>query len=338
METIPDISKPAPRKMSSPTMWCSEIAHENRNKMSLRLKVTNKCPWNCIFCHREGGWRIDDIVWSSPIKNALKTLKEKLGISEVHFTGGEPTSHRHLPELTAGIVSLGLKVKTTSNGQFGECKLLDLMNSGLSYYNFSVLSLDPEEFLKSQRTRDLSWAHRNIEHQEKIIKKAIALGASVKINTVLSSKADIKRAVEVYKFAKTNNVLIRFLNDLSGGHRSVDAIEEMAVRVLQARRSGRKAVSGSSSVTTYFKDGDGFEFGVKGIRAYKLSSLCMGCRLKCTEHFYGVRMEQKNGRFFIRLCLNRNDEKSLMPLERFLVSDQLREIKGLPRFDWRKAA
>lgn len=167
-------------------------------RVSVRLKVTEKCSWDCNFCHKEGGWGLEDILWNNSTRTDFETLKENLSITEVHFTGGEPTSHKQLPVLTSGLVSLGLKVKTTSNGQFSESKLADLMNSGLDCYNFSVLSLNPEEFVKSQRRKDLSWARRCIEHQKMIIKKAIELGAKVKINTVVSSRADIKRAVEVY--------------------------------------------------------------------------------------------------------------------------------------------
>jgi GTP 3',8-cyclase len=298
-----------------------------QEKISIRLKVTEKCPWDCIFCHQEGGWGIEDIQWSDSTRRQMALLKEMSGATEIHYTGGEPTSHKNLDALTAGLFSLGLTVKTTTNGQFSERKLVRLMNSGLRSFNFSVHALNPGKFVKSQRKKDLRWAMNCIEHQKRIIKKAMEFGAEVKINTVVSSRADINRALEVFHFAKTHGIMLRFLNDLGNGREAIETIEEMASERLGARYLREKIVTGSSSVTDYYRDREGFEFGVKGIRKFKLVSLCKGCRENCPEQFYGIRMEQKKGKFFIRLCLGRHDEKSVMPLEDFLVSEQLREIR-----------
>lgn len=60
-----------------------------------------------------------------------------------------------------------------------------------------------------------------------------------------------------------------------------------------------------------------------------MASLCKDCQEDCTEQFYGVRLEQREDGYYVRLCLERDDEKSVMPLEDFLESQQLEDINQL---------
>lgn len=78
----------------------SKILKEVKENRSIRLKITEKCPWDCIFCHEEGGWGIDDIRWDEAMKKNTGLLKDMLSIEEVHLTGGEPTANRYIEELT----------------------------------------------------------------------------------------------------------------------------------------------------------------------------------------------------------------------------------------------
>ena len=305
-----------------------KILIKEKNK-SIRLKVTDKCPWNCSFCHKEGGWGIDDIQWNCITESAFRSLKEKIGITEVHYTGGEPTANKHLESLSAGLVSMGLTVKTTSNGQFSEKRLKRLIESGLQSYNFSVISLDPEEFRRTQEKMSLQCAQSFIAKQREIILQAKEISACVKINTVISAEKDIPRALNVFKFAKENKIVIRFLNDLGKGNEAIKVIRKIVEETLKSHKVKEKITIGSSAKTSYYKDKDGFDFAIKEIRKNKLKSLCKDCRENCTEQFYGIRLEKKQGRFFVRLCIHRNDPKSYMPLGTFLASQQLREINTL---------
>ncbi len=250
-------------------------------------------------------------------------------ISEVHYTGGEPTSNRGLEDLTAGLRSLGLKVKTTSNAQLSRETLARLINSGLKSFNFSVLGLSPNDLLSFQRGKSWSWAEKSIKRQKEIIRAARELGGKVKINSVISSGKDIDRCLGIYDFAKTNNIPIRFLADLNNKDVSLDNILYIVKERIFAKKFKEKVTIGSSNKTSYYRDKDGFEFGVKEIRENKLKTLCADCKDKCLENFYGVRLERIKGAFFVRLCIDRKDGKSLLKLEDFLDSDYLKEIISL---------
>ena len=88
---------------------------------SIRLKVTDRCHWNCWWCHNEGtGARnpnlIGDILWDDSTRTAIEKIANFLNLTEVHLTGGEPTLHPQLTSLIKGIRALGLNVKATSIG------------------------------------------------------------------------------------------------------------------------------------------------------------------------------------------------------------------------------
>src|SRR5262245_33436954 len=108
---------------------------------NLRLKVTDRCPWNCWWCHNEGTGKRDphsigDIHWDEKTQMAIQAISEELDFTEIHLTGGEPTAHPGLPELISGLRHRGYSVKATSIG----CKLESLrriVQSGLQGMNFS---------------------------------------------------------------------------------------------------------------------------------------------------------------------------------------------------------
>ncbi|MBF0120745.1 MAG: radical SAM protein [Desulfobacterales bacterium] len=302
------------------------ITEENK---SIRLKVTPNCPWNCTFCHKEGGKNFDNIVWNNSIKDVLESMKERLCIKEIHYTGGEPTYNKHLSKLTNEMVKLGFNLKTTTNGQFSEKTLFDLINCGLKSFNFSFISMDPNIFLETQREKTLEWAKKTIEHQIKMILQAKKLGAEVKINTVVGKEEDFARVLQVYNFAKQNDIVIRFLNDLNLGESSVKSITKLVKEQLKAKKIQEKIIYGSSSKTSYYQDQSGFIFGIKEIRNNKLSSICNDCKEKCSEQFYGIRLESKDNKFFVRLCIKRSDNKSYMTLDNFFQSEQYKEIQKI---------
>ncbi len=121
---------------------------------SIRLRVTDVCPWRCSFCHSEGSRDTADLTWGPELAEVIRALRKALpNIQEIHFTGGEPTKNPELATIAAGLIALGLEVKTTTNGQFDESELRSLMNAGLRSFNFSVHTLQPERFREQQTGR-----------------------------------------------------------------------------------------------------------------------------------------------------------------------------------------
>lgn len=333
----------------------SELEESTLN--GLRLKVTDRCPWQCSFCHNEGGRFTADVTWGPKLENVILALMKALpGLNEVHLTGGEPTKNPALPTIVAGLVSLGLDIKMTTNGQFAKEDMDLLTESGLNSYNFSIHSLDPERFLKFQTGRGgewinrnmvsgnelpasnirqvkierLDWAKRQIDRQLEMILYAKEKGVNIKVNTVISDQEGIKNARDIFNWAREHEIPLRLLVDLGAAEKSTSAIREF-IETTGAEETLRKVTNGSSSCTTVYKTSDGYEFAFKQIRDIKLETMCQKCpRAKdgsCQEQFYGIRLQEgTDGKFYVLLCIQESNSETQMTVEDFINSPQLAEI------------
>lgn len=326
---------------------------------SLRIKVTERCPWQCAFCHNEGWYSATELQWGPKIEEIVQLLQRALpSIKEIHYTGGEPTKNPELAIITAGLSALGLEVKTTTNGQFSEDELRRLIESGIRSFNFSVHSLDPDKFLRFQLGRGVwwkgkqkeevlsestnkkynepvqnrEWAIEQISQQLTMIQKAKELGIDIKINTVISAEEDIDNAKEIFDWSKKHNIPLRLLNDLGNGLESINAIRSF-IDSTSAKEVLRKVEKGTSASSTIYRTDDDYEFAFKQIRDFKLESMCGNCprnaNKTCEEQFYGIRLQQeKDENFYVVLCIQENNEKTKMTVEDFLHSPQLKEIQS----------
>ena len=156
---------------------------------SLRLKITDRCPWNCWFCHNEGTGKRDpsrtkDIYWDSEFEQVLVELKSVLSLNEVHLTGGEPTTNPNIANLITGIKFHGLDVKATTIG-CSYSVLKPILDAGISGLNFSLHSIDSDELLKTQVDRKIEWMRKQLKQQMQAILIAKENSVKVKINTVI---------------------------------------------------------------------------------------------------------------------------------------------------------
>jgi len=83
----------------------------------LELHVTYTCPERCLFCseeHRMQAYRRFPVTWG----RVARVLREQAsrGVTNVHFTGGEPTIHKRFVQILALSKKLGMR---TSVGTIG---------------------------------------------------------------------------------------------------------------------------------------------------------------------------------------------------------------------------
>jgi cyclic pyranopterin phosphate synthase len=306
---------------------------------SIRLKVTDRCHWNCWWCHNEGtGPRnpsaVGDVYWDESTKSAIARIVTELELTEIHLTGGEPTAHPKLTTLVKGLRDIGMTVKATSIG-CEENKLHALADSGLQGINFSVHSVNSEMLYMTQKNRSPIWVKIQLERQLHAIQLAQSLGLEVKINTVLANTADILRVLGVLQWAKLSVIPFRVMNEFSSAAASYNAIHQFLDEI-DAIEIYTKRIAGSSSVATYYCLPDGYSFAFKKIgRQYLEKTMCSGCRIRaegnCGEKFYGIRLEKRKvdnlWRLFVRLRVHHTDQDTLLPIDDFLASRQLQEIK-----------
>lgn len=323
-----------------------------------RVKITNRCPFSCSFCHNEGtevpasasyrrSTMLDERIKSFPdiedlnpsgacsVQLLAGQLKD-LGITTVHLTGGEPTSASDLPVIVRTLTSNGLIVKLTSNGQLRDVRLLDdLKRAGLVGINFSILSLDPEELLKTQtypfatHERALEWAKIAIVRLRASIMHAQELGIEVKINAVVLGEYDYKRIDVIRQFAQENHITLNLLSSLEDKITTHQAALAYAAR--QHARFIRKKESINTSVGgDEFVLPDGTNLRVKYFRPCQPAVVCEGCehygKPSCAEQFYGLRVEMRGGKPYARLCIQRSTPRTLLPLDEFAECGELRSL------------
>lgn len=306
---------------------------------SIRIKVTDRCAWNCWWCHNEGTGKrnpniVGDIYWTAEFVEVLLKLKNFLGINEVHLTGGEPTLHPHLPHLISSISQLGFSVKATSIG-CSSIILQSLIESGLSGINFSFHATDDKLLHNTQIDRTYEWTSIQFKQQIESILLAQKLGANVKINTVMAQESDIPRVSLVLAWALEHNIPIRILPELSNIQQSLFAIMQLCDQ-LEAVEIDREYTLGSSNTKAVFKLPNHQTFELKFIRNLVLKTMCSHCSLRdnlCFEKFYGLRLEKQlvNGQWglFFRLCIHRTGVDTYFPVTTFFNSPQFVEIHKL---------
>lgn len=318
---------------------------------SIRIKVTNDCQWTCTFCHNEGTElpgssnrinrvsvfldprvrqlpAVEDIVVDNTPPDWIDPVK-KLGIDEVHLTGGEPTLHPYLPKLIKILTNEGMSVKMTTNGQASPNRMNEMVKAGLKGVIFSILSLDPVEFLKTQNPpvilglSPIKWAQRMIEKEMANILLVRDLGIDVKINTVVLGKDDYSRVDGIRKFATQHSISLVLLPSVGDQEISQDAVFEYANTHAQFLHLSEKTNSSNSSRQYYMTDDT--RLSAKYLRPYHPEIVCGSCeynsKATCMERFYGLRMEFRAGEPYIRLCVQQTNDQTVMPLRDFIKRD-----------------
>ncbi len=118
----------------------------------LRISVTKRCNFGCVYCHDEGlgpvappGAAHPDEITPDEVER-LVAIGREFGIRSVKFTGGEPLVRSDLEEILARTVRQVDDVSLTTNGSMLEARAESLRVAGLKRVNVSVDSLDPDEF------------------------------------------------------------------------------------------------------------------------------------------------------------------------------------------------
>lgn len=315
---------------------------ETRRFNELRLKITNKCPYNCYWCHNEGSGdresdEISDIKWSPELEDLINEIRESLNISEIHFTGGEPTTNPELPLLVKNIKRLGFQAKITTIGAHSD-RLISSIENGIDGINFSLYSLEPLLFHTSQKERTFAWAENQLRNQLATITNIAGLYQNTKINTVVCGIEDLDRVGSLLKWAQENKILVRLLPNLNNTNQSLIGIEAIC-KSLGATLIKVVTTEFSSDVTLHFRAQAGYLFHVKTIRNFNIAGMCSTCDLintpQCAESFYGLRLENRinsadypNG-FYIRLCLHRTNQKTYIPVKSIGESKALSDFTSL---------
>lgn len=130
----------------------------------IRLELTNKCNWNCAFCHNEGQAKHGQIVLPVSAIIRASEFAKWASIEGISLTGGEPLLHPNIfavPQLIKHIypaVSLGL----TTNGDLLNEEKEEFLIPYFDRIHFNLQSIVPEIH------REITLARSGIQRMEKI--------------------------------------------------------------------------------------------------------------------------------------------------------------------------
>jgi cyclic pyranopterin phosphate synthase len=128
-----------------------------RDVTDIRISVTKRCNFGCIYCHDEGlgpilkpGAGHPDEMTPNEIERMVRIARE-FDIRTVKYTGGEPLVRPDFEEIVARTVRHVSDVSVTTNGSLLAKRAEGLRNAGLKRVNVSVDSLDPRAFREIRR-------------------------------------------------------------------------------------------------------------------------------------------------------------------------------------------
>ncbi|NVN56468.1 GTP 3',8-cyclase MoaA [bacterium Scap17] len=179
----------------------------------VRLSVTDRCDFRCVYCMSEEMTFLprDEVLSLEEIALLARAFVE-LGVEKIRLTGGEPLVRRDIGKLVDEIGALeGLKdFSMTTNGAGLARHAAQLKAAGMSRLNISLDSLDPERFKALTRTGDLNKVIAGI-------RAAREEGFRIKLNAVVLKGRNDHEVVPLVEFARQEGLDISFIEEMPLG-------------------------------------------------------------------------------------------------------------------------
>ncbi|WP_328368862.1 GTP 3',8-cyclase MoaA [Micromonospora zamorensis] len=179
----------------------------------LRVSLTDKCNLRCTYCMPAEGlpWLAGpELLTDEEIVRLVRVAVERLGVTEVRFTGGEPLIRPGLVGIVTAVAALQPRprISLTTNG-IGLDRLAPALSAaGLDRVNVSLDTLDADRFTRLTRRPRLDAVLAGLAG-------AAAAGLSpVKINSVLMRGVNEDEAPTLLRFALDHDYQLRIIEQM----------------------------------------------------------------------------------------------------------------------------
>ena len=171
---------------------------------SLRISLTQRCNFNCFFCHMEGETNPQGDATAEEIE-AVAAVASKLGIRRFKLTGGEPLLRGDVVKVVSRIAPYADEVSMTTNGSLLAEKASDLRDAGLRRVNISLHSLRGAIFNRLTGCNSLPRVERGVE-------AAVESGLKpIKINMVVFKGLNVDEIPEMIEFSKEVGAVLQLI-------------------------------------------------------------------------------------------------------------------------------
>lgn len=174
----------------------------------LRLSITDRCNLRCVYCLPLSGASFaspEDALSPAEIERLVR-LAQRLGVTKVRVTGGEPLVRRDVLEVVSRLGRLGLRdFSLSTNGVLLAPLAAKLKDAGLHRVNVSLDTLDPARFLRVARFGELPAVLEGL-------RAALAAGLSpVKVNVVVGRGLNDDEIPAFVDLARRRPLHVRFI-------------------------------------------------------------------------------------------------------------------------------
>ena len=281
----------------------------------LRVSLTDRCNLRCDYCMPAEGldWLPrPELLTDDEVARLVRIGVERLGITEVRFTGGEPLLRRGLPDIVARTAKLRPRpeISVTTNGIGLDRLAGPLAGAGLDRVNVSLDTLRPAVFRQLARRDRLQDVLRGLA-------AAAAAGLTpVKVNAVLMRDVNDGEAAALLGYCLEHSYQLRFIEqmplDAQHGWRRENMVTAEEILVALSAEFTLKpddsAVRGSAPAEIFLVDGGPARVGVIGSVTRPFCGACDRVRLTADGQ--------------VRNCLFAQDESNLRDPMRAGASDE----------------
>lgn len=165
--------------------------------MEVDLHITNRCNLKCKHCvYTSGKWEMPDMTLET-VKRLVPSFK-KMGVEEVHITGGEPLVNKDFFKIARYLKDEGFGTRVQTNGMLVTPEVAKkLKESGIEYVLISIDGLKKSH--NSFRNNEKSF-----DYAINAVKICLEAGLYTRVNTVIN-RSNIDDLPDLIRYINTLN-------------------------------------------------------------------------------------------------------------------------------------
>lgn len=181
----------------------------------LRISLTDLCNLRCIYCMPKDGVTKKSHTEILSFERIIEIVEAfaRLGIKKVRLTGGEPLVRKGIVNICQDISKIeGIEtLAITTNGVLLKKYAKELYSAGVNQLNISLDTLNKDKYFRITRGGNIDDVLEGIEEAKRVGFKHL------KINCVLIKNFNDDEICDFAKFAKYNDLDVRFIELMSIG-------------------------------------------------------------------------------------------------------------------------
>ncbi len=210
-----------------------------RHVSYLRVSVTDRCDFRCVYCMSEHMTFLPkrDLLSLEELDRLCTAFVDK-GVKKLRITGGEPLVRKNImwlfQALSRHLDSGALEELTlTTNGSQLKKHAADLKACGVKRINVSIDTLDEDKFKAITRWGNLANVVEGLEAAEKV-------GLKIKINAVALKGVNEDEIEHMIRFAHDRGADITFIETMPLGDIDGDRTDQyLPLSIVRARLTDR---------------------------------------------------------------------------------------------------